>query len=128
MRRRIIWMLGMSFGYYLMWSKGGYHNTLNIIAVALSGAVIGLGFACASEQPETVAAARLKIAYWPLTLLLFVTYPVVGIWWDNRRWGTGWIWKPFSIAAGLGLLFGAAHCLVASRKLRLHREGDKNLR
>jgi ABC-type transport system involved in cytochrome c biogenesis permease subunit len=79
--------------------------------------VIGLSLAYASEQPQNPTAARLKIAYWPLALVLFVTYPVVGEWWDNRDWGTSWFWKPFSVAAGIGLIFGVAHWLAASRKL-----------
>jgi hypothetical protein len=116
-------MLGMTFGYLLMWSKGGYDSTIEALTVALAGAVIGLGFAYASEPPENVAAARLKIAYWSLALVLFVTYPVVGVWRDNRAWGTGWIWKPFSVAAGIGFLFGVAHCLAGLRKLQRHREG-----
>lgn len=120
MRRRIIWMLGMSFAYWLMWSKGGYDSTVEALIVAFVGAVIGLSFSYASEQPRNVTAARLKIAYWPLALVLFVTYPVLGMWRDNRSWGIGWIWRTFSVAAGIGFLFGLAHCLAASRKL--HRE------
>jgi hypothetical protein len=126
MRRRIIWTLGMSFGYWLMWSKGGYDGTFQALTVALAGAVIGLTLAFASEQPGNVNAARLKIAYWPLALILFVTYPVIGMWWDNRNWGISWMWKPFSIAAGIGLLLGIVHCLAASHKL--HREADVHLR
>jgi len=122
MRRRIIWMLFMAGGYWLMFGiKGGYDNNAECLTVAVAGAVIGLGFAYASEKPDNITAARLKIAYWPVTLVLFVTYPTIGIWLDNRDWGTGWIWKPFSVAASIGLLVGIAHCLAACRKLRLHR-------
>jgi hypothetical protein len=126
MRRRIIWMFCMSFGYSLMWGKGGYSSTFEALMVALAGAVIGLSLAYASEQPQNITAARLKIAYWPLALVLFVAYPVVAIWWDNRDWGTGWFWKPFSVAAGIGLLFGVAHYLAASHKL--HRASDAHSR
>jgi hypothetical protein len=77
-----------------------------------------LSLAYASEQPQSIMEAYLKILYWPLALVLFVTYPVIWIWWDNRAWGAAWIWKPFSIAIGLGLLFGLAHYFFASHKLR----------
>jgi hypothetical protein len=117
MRRRLIWVLGMAFAYWLMFSKGGYDSAIEAVSVAIAGGVIGLGLAYASSRPRNINDARLKIAYWPLALVLFVTYPVVGIWWDNREWGTGWIWKPFSIAVGIGLLFGISHWLTTSRKL-----------
>ena len=117
-RRRLIWVLGMAFAYWLMFSKGGYDSAIEAISVAIAGGVIGLSLAYASEQPRNINEARLKIAYWPLALVLFVTYPVVWDWWDNREWGTGWIWKPFSIAVGVGFLFGIFHWLAASRKLQ----------
>jgi Na+/H+ antiporter NhaA len=35
MRRQIIWMLGVGFACWLMWSKGGYHSTIEAVTVAL---------------------------------------------------------------------------------------------
>ena len=122
-------MLFMAVGYWLMFGiKGGYDNNTESLTVAVAGAVIGLGFAYASEKADNITAARLKIAYWPVTLVLFVTYPTIGIWLDNRNWGTGWIWKPFSVAAGIGLFVGIAHCLAACRRLRLHCKRGVNPR
>jgi hypothetical protein len=117
MRRRIIWMPGVGFAYLLMWSKAGYDSTVEVVTVALVGAIIGLLLAHASEQSGSITDARLKIAYWPLALVLFVCYPTIGFWWGDRGSGIAWMWKPFSIAAAIGLLFGVSHWFAASRKL-----------
>ena len=117
MRRRIGWMIGVALAYWVMWSKGGYDTVIEALGVALTGGVIGLSLACASEQSRSIVDARLKMAYWPLALVLFIVYPTMDVWSENKQLGIGWLRKPFSIAAGVGLIFGISHWLVVSRKL-----------
>lgn len=113
-----MWPLGMGLAHLFIYAKDSSDLT-GILAIFLVGAVLGLILSYASDKPQSLRAAGMKLIYWPAALIIFVSFAILKP--DPRQYLKEAI-APALVAGAVGLGLGLMHFLVAYFRLRKRQE------